>query len=300
MKRMMLLVNPNAGRGGCRPVLGSVLEAFCLDGWLPTVFFTRSAGEAPGLVERCAGEYDMVVCLGGDGTLSEVAAGMIRLRDASGVQRPIGYIPLGTTNDVARTLGLSGRPAAAAENILKGTPFSYDVGQFGDGEFFTYIAAFGAFTEVSYETPQEAKHVLGHLAYMLEALRQLGRITDYHARVEYDGGSFTEGNFIFGAVINSTSVAGLVRLDDGPEGLSDGVFQVLLVKKPKDILELSDIVSSILSADFSGPNVSLLKSSEVRFCFDEPVAWTRDGEDGGCHRDVLIRNRHPGVEIMVY
>ena len=298
MKRMMLLVNPNDGRGGCRPGLGSVLETFCLGGWQPTGFFTRSPGEAPGLVERNAGDYDMVVCLGGDGTLSEVTAGLLRLRDASGVQKPIGYIPLGTTNDVARTLGLSSRPEKAAKNILDGTPFPYDVGQFGDGEFFTYIAAFGAFTEVSYETPQEVKHALGHLAYMLEALRKLGHITDCHARVEYDGG-FTEGNFIFGAVTNSTSVAGLLRLNDQPESLSDGLFKVLLVKKPNDILELSDIVSSILSADFSGPGVSLLESREVRFRFDEPVAWTRDGEDGGHHRDILIRNRHPGVEIIV-
>ena len=299
MKRMMLLVNPNAGRGGYRPVLGGVLETFCLGGWRPTVFFTHVPGEAPGLVEQNAGAYDMVVCLGGDGTLSEVTAGLLRLRDASGVQRPIGYIPLGTTNDVARTLGLSNRPEKAAKNILNGTLFSYDAGQFGDNEFFTYIAAFGAFTEVSYETPQEAKHALGHLAYMLEALRQLGRITDYHARVEYDVGGFIEGNFIFGAVINSTSVAGLVRLDDALEGLSDGMFKVLLVKKPNDILELSDIVTSILSADFSSPNISILQTSEVRFCFDEPAAWTRDGEDGGHHQDVLIRNRHPGVEIIV-
>lgn len=298
MRRMMLLVNPNAGRGGYRPVLGSVLRTFCAGGWQPTVFFTQSSGEAPGLVERNAGEYDMVVCLGGDGTLSEVAAGLLRLRDATGAQKPIGYIPLGTANDVARTLGLSVRPTEAAKNILTGAAFSYDVGQFGGDSFFTYVAAFGAFTEVSYGTPQEAKQALGHLAYMLEALRQLGRITDYHAAVEYDGGSL-EGDFIFGAVTNSTSVAGLVRLDDRSVGLSDGMFEVLLVKKPKDILELSDIVTSVLSADFSGTGVSFLKSREVRFRFDEPVAWTRDGEDGGRHRDVRIRNRHPGVEIIV-
>ena len=293
-KQMMLLVNPNAGKGGYRNVLSGILETFCAGGWIPSVFFTHAAGEAPDLVARHAAEFDMVVCLGGDGTLSEVSAGMVR----SGARRPIGYIPLGTANDVAHTLGLSSRPLEAARQILSGNRFSYDIGQFGEDAYFTYVAAFGAFTEVSYATPQEAKQTLGQMAYMLEALRQLGKISDCHAIVEYDGGVL-EGDFIFGGVTNSTSVAGLVKLDGRTVDLSDGMFEVLLVRKPQDILDLSDIVSSVLSMDFSGPHVSFLKSREVRILFNDPVAWTRDGEDGGRHRDVFIRNVHPGVEIIV-
>ena len=295
-KRLMLLVNPNAGRSGYKTVLGGILQILCDGGWLPTVYFTKAPGDAPRLVEEHAGEYELVTCLGGDGTLSEVAAGLLRSGAAGRV--PIGYIPLGTTNDVARTLGLSSRPLEAAKQILDGSPRPYDIGQFGADDFFTYVAAFGAFTEVSYETPQESKQAFGHMAYMLEAMGRLGSLTPSHAIVEYDGGVL-EGDFIFGGVTNSASVAGLVKLDERTVDLADGMFEVLLVRNPQDLLDLSDIISSVLSMDFSGPNVSFFKSREVRILFTEPTAWTRDGEDGGRHRDVFIQNRHPGVNIIV-
>jgi len=294
-KKMMVLVNPNAGKSGCKAVLGEVLQVFCAAGWTPTMYFTQAAGEAPGIVERHAPDYDLVVCLGGDGTLSETCTGMMRLGER---KRPIGYIPLGTANDVARTLKLSRRPVEAAEQILHGSPLPFDIGQFGENHYFTYVAAFGAFTEVSYGTPQESKQALGQLAYMLEGLRQLPKITSYRAIVEYDGG-ILEDEFLFGAATNSTSVAGLVRLDSDSINLSDGMFEVLLVRKPKDLRELSEIITSVLSSDFSKESVLFLKSSELRVMFDTPVAWTRDGEDGGMHRDVYIQNCHPGVEILV-
>ncbi len=295
-KRMMMLVNPNAGKGEFKTVLADILHVICDGGWIPTVVFTKYAGEAPGIVARHMAEYDMVTCIGGDGTLSEVAAGMMQARE--GERKPIGYIPLGTANDVARTLGISFKPIEAVRGLLTGSPMRYDIGQFGFDNFFTYVAAFGAFTDVSYGTPQETKQALGHLAYMLEGIRSLTKITDYHAIVEHDGGTL-EDDFIFGAVTNSTSVAGMVRLDAGRVDLSDGMFEVLLVRKPTDLLALSDILTSVLSTDFSGPNVMFFRSREVRFMFDRPVAWTRDGEDGGSHRDVYIVNRHPGVEIIV-
>lgn len=292
-KRTMFLVNPNAGKGGYKATLGSVLETLCSGGIEPTVFFTERAGQAPEIVRERASDFELLICLGGDGTLSEVAAGLMHLQQ----RPPIGYIPLGTANDVARTLGLSAKPLEAARQILQGKPVPYDIGAFGPDDYFTYVAAFGAFTEVSYETTQEAKQALGHMAYMLEGIRQLPRINNYHAIVEYDGGVI-EDEFIFGAVTNSTSVAGLVRLDEDRVGLADGEFEVLLVKKPLDILDVSDIVGSILSADFSGECVSFFPSREVRILFDQDVAWTRDGEDGGHHRDVYIANCHPGVEIF--
>lgn len=294
-KKMMLLVNPNAGRGGYKNTLGGVLETLCTGGWQPTVYFTRRAGGAPGLVAEHAAKYDMVVCMGGDGTLSETCAGMMRLPLST--RRPVGYIPLGTTNDVARTLGIPQRPVLAARNILAGGQFIYDVGQFGPDRYFTYIAAFGAFTEVSYATPHEVKQALGHLAYMLEGLRRLGSIREYHAIVEHDGGAF-EGNFIFGAVTNATSVAGLVRLDSGQVDLSDGRFEALFVRRPTDILQFGELITSVLSGDFSGGEVVFLKSREIRIMFDKPEAWTLDGENGGEHRDILIQNCHPGVTLI--
>ena len=293
-RRMMVLVNPNAGRGSYKTVLGSILETFCSGDWEPTVFFTRRAGEAPDLVMERAADFDLVTCMGGDGTLSEVCSGMMQC----GAPCPIGYIPLGTANDVSRTLGLSRNPTEAAANIVAGSAIPYDMGQFGEDKFFTYVAAFGAFTEVSYETPQDAKQALGHMAYMLEALSNLGNLTAYHGVVEHDGGVI-EGDFVFGAITNSTSVAGLVKLDDRTVDLGDGLSEVLLVRRPRDLLEFGDIVSAVLSGDLSGPNVSFFKSSRVDFRFDAPVAWTRDGEDGGRHRSAVLQNRHPGVQIIV-
>ena len=293
-RHMMLLINPHAGKGGYKSSLAAIAEAFSRSDWLPTIYFTKTRGDAREIVEKEAGDYEMVVCLGGDGTLSEVTSGMMLRRD----RRPIGYIPLGTANDVAHTLALSADPAAAAEAIVRGNRFPLDIGQFGQDGFFTYIAAFGAFTEVSYATPQEAKQALGHLAYMLEGLRSLNHLNHYHAIVEYDDG-VVQDDFIFGAVTNSTSIAGLLRLDENRVNLADGMFELLLVKTPQNLLDHNSIITAILSHNFSAPNVLFLRSKEVRILFDEPVAWTRDGEDGGSHRDVLIFNRHPGVELIV-
>lgn len=294
-KKMMLLINPNAGKGGYKNILADILSVFCCNDMLPTVYYTKYVGNAAELIEKHVLSYDLVVCLGGDGTLSEVVSGMMRLEE----KRPIGYIPLGTANDVSKTLGLSGRTAAGvAQKIVDGHTIPYDIGQFGPDKFFTYVAAFGAFTEVSYVTPQERKQTLGHMAYMLEAVKRLPKLSRYKAIVEYDGGVIKD-DFIFGAITNSTSVAGLVRLDSDKVNLSDGMFEVLLVKTPQDIKDLNEIITSALTSDFKQKNVVFLKSKEVRIMLEKPAAWTRDGEDGGIHQDVFIVNRHPGVEIIV-
>ena len=294
MKKLMLVINPAAGRGGYKFNLPEALQLLDQGGYRTTLFFTAARKDATEFVRDQGQNYDVVACIGGDGTLSEVITGLMSLENPP----KLAYLPMGTANDVATTLGLPKNDTlAAARRLLSGTPHPFDVGGFGDDQYFAYIAAFGAFTEVSYGTPQETKQALGHLAYMLEGIRSLTKIADYHAIVEYDGGVL-EDDFIFGAVTNSTSVAGMVRLDAERVNLSDGMFEVLLVRKPADLLALSDIIGSVLSMDFSGPNVLFLKSSEVRFMFRENVAWTRDGEDGGSHRDVYIVNRHPGVDII--
>lgn len=291
----MLLVNPNAGKGQYKNILADILNIFCAGDIIPSVFYTRYPGNAVELVLEYADKFDVVACIGGDGTLSEVVSGMIKINN----QKPIGYIPLGTANDVAKTLGLDTKePLRNARRIITGRPVSYDVGQFGTDSYFTYIAAFGAFTEVSYATPQELKQTIGHMAYMLEGIKRLPKLTSYKAIIEHDGGVIKD-EFIFGAITNSTSVAGLVKLNSDKVSLSDGMFEVLLVKTPQTIKALGDITTGILNNNFDQQNVVFIKSREVRVMFEKPAAWTRDGEDGGVHQDVMIINRHPGVEILV-
>ena len=296
-KPLMMLVNPSSGRSVTEPMLGTAVTAFCSEGYVPTVYFTSGPGSASELAAAHGGEFPRLVCLGGDGTLSDVVAGLMRLPAA---QRPhLGYIPMGTANDVANTLGLPMRqPQKAVERILGGEPLDYDVGEMIGVGYFTYIAAFGAFTEVSYKTDQDLKKALGHLAYVIEAVSSLPSIKSYHALVEYDGGSL-EGRFIYGAVSNAVSVGGVMKMDPKMVDLSDGKVEILLVHEPTSPSDLNSIVSGIMAKDYStSPCLTLLQSENVSFTFDEAVPWTRDGEDGGRHVTLDLRCHPHGVRIF--
>lgn len=293
---MLLLINPAAGRSTSDAMLGGTVNAFCEAGYAPTVCYTDGPGAARSLAARLGGSFPRLVCLGGDGTLSDVVAGLMTL---PAEQRPkLGYIPMGTANDVANTLGLPMRqPVKAVDKILSGRPLDYDVGEMEGVGFFTYIAAFGAFTEVSYKTDQDMKKALGHIAYVIEAVSSLPSIKSYRAHVEHDEGSL-EGNFIYGAVSDAISVGGVMKMDPDLVDLSDGKFEILLVHEPASASDLNSIVSGIMARDYSSsPCLTVLQSSQVSFTFDEAVPWTRDGEDGGQHVTLDLRCHRHGVKI---
>jgi diacylglycerol kinase (ATP) len=293
-KPMMLIINPKAGKGALRGTLVEMMEVFYKGGMLPTVYFTLSPGDGARLARDYGSDYELLVCLGGDGTLSDVISGLVTLK-----KKPrLGYIPMGTANDMATTLGLSRDPVKMAELILRGKTVKYDVGVLGDSGYFSYIAAFGAFTEVSYTTPQESKNALGHLAYLLEGMASLPKLTHYETTVEYEGGVIQQ-DLCFGGVTNSTSVAGLVRLDDSLVELGDGFFEIILIKMPRSVGDLNNILAGILSRNYNNEAVTFLQSRWVRFTFDRPVAWTRDGESGGTFTQVEITNLPGAVEITV-
>ena len=289
---MMLIVNPFSGRGLSKSALGIIVSKLCESGHIVSVYF---AGEHnPGqLAYNYAKNHDMVVCAGGDGTLSGIVSGLLRL----GLSIPVGYIPAGTANDVATTLALSKDPHVAAQTIISGTPRPLDIGLFGN-EYFTYIAAFGAFTGVAYLTPQSAKRALGQFAYVLGGLADVAAIKPRHTIVEYDDG-IIEGDFIFGGAVNSTSVAGLVKFGPKHVDLADGIFEVILVKQPVGLADFLDILTSIATRSYDGDNIQLLHSSRVTFTFKDFVAWTIDGENGGLHRKVEITNCHKAINIIV-
>jgi len=283
MQHLMLIINPFSGRRLTKSALGSIVSQLCDSGHIVTVYF---AGEntPEQLAYQYARSFDTVVCVGGDGTLSAVVSGLLR----SGASIPVGYIPAGTANDVAATLALSKDPSAAARTIIHGNPRPLDIGLFID-RYFTYIAAFGAFTGVAYMTPHSAKRALGHFAYVLGGFANVSAIKAQHTVIKYDGGVI-EGDYIFGGVVNSTSVAGFVKLDPERVDLADGMFEVILVKQPIVLADFLDILTSIATMSYGGDNILMFRASYVSFTFDNVVKWTVDGEDGGSHKYAEISN----------
>lgn len=297
MKKMLLLVNPNAGRNGYEGSLSEVLFTLHRSGYRTTVAFTNARGDATRIVEECGAGYDRVVCMGGDGTLSETVSGAMQLPSA---QRPeMGYIPMGTSNDSATTLGLSRDPVIAAYTAACGRPIPLDIGRFNGKSYFAYVAAFGAFTEVSYETPQDQKNAFGWLAYAMDAMTRLPNLTHRWTRIEYDDGVL-EGDFIFCAVTNARRFAGFIHLTDSAGvSLSDGLFEMVLIRTPETILQVGPIISDILNNSFSSEYVTLLHCSRAKFSFREPVAWTLDGEGGGIHQQVECENLQHSISMIV-
>jgi len=288
----MLIINPYSGKGLSRYALGTVISRLCDADHNVTVYFSRE--QTPEQLARSyAGSHDIAVCVGGDGTLSSLISGLLE----AGISIPVGYIPAGTSNDIAATLALSGFPSAASRTIINGTPRRLDIGKFHD-RYFTYIAAFGAFTSVSYQTPQSVKRALGHFAYVLTGIADMAAIKPRRTTIEYDGNTI-EGEFIFGAVANSTSVARLVKLDPDLVDLSDGRFEIILVKQPIVPADFIDILASVAVKTYDGDNVQVLQASNIKFTFDEDTAWTVDGENGGMHREAVISVCHKAIEIIV-
>lgn len=292
-EKLMLIINPVAGRGRYKQHIADIVEIFSRGGYLVTIYMTQKAGDARTFARDYSHNYSLLVCCGGDGTLSETVSGLMQTENP----KPIGYIPMGTANDVSNTLKLSRNPKKAAESILTGRQTPLDVGAFGDS-FFTYIAAFGAFTEVSYKTPQTSKNALGHMAYLFEGAAHLTKLNAYRAVVEHDGAS-EEGEFIFGAVINSTSFAGLVKLNHDIVSIGDGLFEVMLIKNPKNFYETNAIIGGILTQNYHPEYVSFFQASNISFRFSEPVAWTRDGEDGGVVESITVKNKPGALSIIV-
>ncbi len=294
IQKLLIIINPAAGRGAYRKEFADALKLLYEGGYLPTVCYTGGPGDAAELARSLGGDYDLLACVGGDGTLSETMSGLMQLQ----APPPLGYLPMGTANDVATTLSIpKNNPVAAAQRILTGTPHPYDVGGFGDKDFFAYIAAFGAFTEVSYATPQNQKKLLGHLAYVLQGALSLPKLEACHTRVEYDEG-VVEANLVYGSMSNSTSVAGIVHLPEEMVSLGDGLSELVLVKDPGSLAALSELADSVLSRRFDSDKLLILHTRKARFTFDKPVPWTRDGEAGGSHREIELRNYAAPIRLI--
>ena len=292
-KKLLFVYNPKAGKAQIRNKLADILNVFAEAEYEITVAPTRRHGDARRIVENRSRDYEVVVCSGGDGTLDEAVTGMIE----SGFRTPIGYIPAGSTNDFGGSLSLPKNMVRAAEIAVKGRNFPCDIGAFNK-DVFVYIAAFGLFTDVSYETAQDVKNVLGHMAYLLEGMKRLSAVRSFPMRVEYEGNIIVD-DFIFGMITNSVSVGGFKNITGKNVQLDDGVFEVTLIKRPRNPVELNNIMISLLNRDIDTNAMYCFRTSRLILESLEPVAWTLDGENGGSHKKVEIRNICKGIDIRV-
>lgn len=295
MNRLLFIYNPTSGTGQVKPALAPVLDVFAKAGWLTTAYPTQCKGDAARTARELAPQFDRVICAGGDGTLSEVAAGLMELESPP----PLGYIPFGSTNDCATTMKLPRKPREAAL-IAAGTgvPTPIDIGLLNDTPF-VYVAAFGAFTKVAYDTPQDLKNTFGHLAYIFAGIASLPTIAPYHMAVEYDG-QVLEDDFYFGMVSNSQSIGGIKPPKVEQVVLDDGLFEVTLVKKPLSLADLTDGLQALVNlspADRSGVLVQF-QARSLTFTSNQPIPWTVDGEFGGSQLVNRVENRQKGLVII--
>lgn len=293
MKKMLFVMNPYAGQRRANRYLADILTVFNRAGYDVTVYMTAGPGDAVGAVQQRAADMDLIACCGGDGTFNETVTGMLR----AGVDVPLGYIPAGSTNDFASSLRLPSNVMEAARVIVEGQPRRYDVGSFGN-RYFTYVASFGAFTRASYATPQNVKNALGHTAYLLEGIQELSQLKNVHVRLELDEERVIEDDFLFGAISNSLSVGGILTLDPKQVDMSDGKFELLLVRAPQDITEVSECIRALQTQKYNCRMITFLAASRVRVTASADMAWTLDGEREDGHETVEAKILHHAIQLI--
>ena len=292
MKKLLLIVNPKAGTRRIGRVLPEVIEIFNRADYEVTVHITAGSGDCTQVVRSRGAQADLIVCAGGDGTFNEAVAGMME----SGIDRPLGYIPCGSTNDFAISLKLPTDPVKAAQLIVDGVPLKYDVGLFGD-RYFSYVASFGAFTRASYSTPQDIKNALGHTAYLLEGIQEISQIRKEHIRIELDD-RIIEDDFLFGAVSNSTSMGGILTLDPRQVDMRDGKFELLLIRAPRDLIEIHECVQAVSKQIYNCAMMTFVSTKKLTVHADASMPWTLDGEREEGKEQVVIRCLHQAITLM--
>lgn len=291
-QKLLFIFNPHSGKGQIKNNLVDIVDIMVKAGYDVTIYTTQARADATRKVMEEAANFDRIVCSGGDGTLDEVVTGLIK----SDKNTPIGYIPAGSTNDFANSLGIPKEMVKAAEVAVGKNPFPCDIGDF-NSDTFVYVAAFGLFTEVSYKTSQQLKNIFGHVAYIMEGAKHLHDILSYNMQVEYEEHVFQD-EFIYGMVTNSVSVGGFKGMTGTDVKLDDGVFEVTLIKKPHNPIELNEILACLTNMIDDSDLIYSFKTNEVKITAREQIAWTLDGEFGGEHEEVIIRNLNKRVTIF--
>ena len=274
-KKLLFIVNPRAGKTKSRAPLFDAVSIFSKAGYLVRVAETRRHGDATELAERFGGDFDLVVCHGGDGTLNETVNGIMRLPREK--RPPLSYLPGGSTNDFAASLSISSDPALAAQSAMRLQPRDLDVGVFNEKNF-VYVASFGAFTRTAYTVPQDIKNMFGHFAYLLEGVKDLETLCPYPMKIIADGEVF-DGEYLFGAVCNSTSIAGLMKLSPDEVSFDDGKFELLLVPVPRTPAAMQALILALINKDYYDSEGLIFRHvKHVTAETAEDIPWTLDGE----------------------
>lgn len=292
VKKLLFILNPRAGMRKANKVLAELIYIFNRAGYRVDAYVTAGQSDAARVAAQRAGEVDLVVCCGGDGTFNEVVSGLL----GSGSDTPMGYIPAGSTNDFASSLKLPTNFAKAAQQIVNGSVHQYDVGLFGN-RYFSYVASFGMFTKASYATSQEVKNALGHMAYLLEGIQEVSQLKPVHVRLELDG-DVVEDDFLFGAICNSTSVGGILTLDPKQVDMSDGLFEVFLVRMPKDLASLHQCIWAVQKQQYNCKAITFRSVRHICVTADPNMPWTLDGEREPGHEYVEIKNLNRALKLM--
>ncbi len=294
LKKVLIIINPCSGTKRANKYLTDIVDIFTTAGFVATVITTTKRGDGIEYAKTMAKDFDLITAIGGDGTFNEVVAGLV----ASGVKVPLGYIPAGSTNDFAQSLHIPKNILDAARNIVNGEPVAIDIGKFND-RYFSYVASFGAFTKASYATSQNVKNALGHLAYILEGISSITSIKAEPMKITANGQTYEE-DFIFGAISNSTSMGGILKLSPDLVDMSDGFFEMLLVKAPKDLIDLTEIITMLTMQDFErSDKLIFLNSNKFEIEANKETSWSLDGEYQEGRENIVITNEHLAIELMM-
>ncbi|MBQ4090545.1 MAG: diacylglycerol kinase family lipid kinase [Clostridia bacterium] len=296
MGQILLIVNPVAGKLRARSTLMDILEVYSAANLDVNVRLSQYRGHSRELARNAKADmYDRIVCIGGDGTLNEVISGVLE----SGENIPLGYIPLGSTNDFANSISLPKDPAAAAKLSIEGAPCQLDIGDFNTNRKFSYIASFGVFTSASYSAPQSVKNALGHFAYILEGVKSLQDIINlkcYSLHIEADDKVY-DGDYMFGAIANSTSIGGILKLNSEMVDMSDGLFEMMLIRRINNISELNQVVLSLAKSDYKNKMFDFIHASSFKITANTEIKWSLDGEEAPGGTEVSISNLHNAITI---
>ena len=293
MKKLLFILNPYAGQRKANKVLAEIIEIFNRADYEVTVYITAGQGDAKEVAKNYAKTMDVIVCCGGDGTFNETAAGILE----SGIDVPVGYIPAGSTNDFANSLNLPADPLLAARMITLGNVRRLDMGSFG-GRYFSYVASFGAFTRASYATPQSVKNALGHMAYLLSGISELSQIKAHTLRFELPDGRVLEDGYLFGAISNSTSVAGVLTIPQDRVDMADGKLELMLIRAPKDPIELADCLLAMQWQTYDCAMITFLSTESLKVTAPGDMDWTIDGEREPARTQIQVECLHRGLRVI--